>query len=325
VSDVLSTEQIAALVDAAREGTLPEPAGQSTPRRQRRVREVDFTRPTKFTQEHQRRISRHHQSFCRTAQTQLSAEFRSAVELEVLNVDQQAWVSALQEVPQPSIYAFLRTSAGAPVLFSLEHGAVMTMIEWLLGGSADARPLERDLTDVELALTHRIFATMVAQLSLTWQDLLETDLTLGGIETQQANIQLAAQSEPTLAVTMELQLGPRSSTMTLLVPHRSIESLLGNLSKGPYGEAYDPVPAEDAEERVRSALRGVPVEVRAEVGSRDLSVDEVLALRPGDVLRLGPSAAGGVLFAAAVPTHRIRPGRSGRRRAVAVLDRIERS
>ena len=323
MSDVLSTEQIAALVDAARDGTLPDPAPQAAVRRQRRVREVDFTRPTKFTQEQQRRISRHHASFCRTTQTQLTAEFRSPVELEVLNVDQQAWVSALQEVPQPSIYAFLRTNVGAPLLLSLEHGAVMTMIEWLLGGSADARPLERDFTDVELALTHRIFATLVSQLSITWKDLLETDLTLGGIETQQANIQLAAQSEPTLSITMELQLGPRSSTMTLLVPHRSIDALLGNLSSGPYGEAYDPMPAEDMEDRVRSALRGIPVEVRAEVGSRDLSVDEVLALKPGDVLRLGPSAAGGVLYAASVPTHRIRPGRSGRRRAVAVLDRIE--
>jgi flagellar motor switch protein FliM len=323
VSDVLSAEQIAALVDAAREGTLPDPAVQAAPRRQRRVREVDFTRPTKFTQEQQRRVSRHHQSFCRTAQTQLTAEFRTTVELEVLNVDQQAWVSALQEVPQPSIYAFVTTSAGAPLLLSLEQGALMTMIEWLLGGPAETRPVDRDLTDVELALTHRIFATLVSQLSRTWQDLLETELALGGIETQQANIQLVAQSEPTLAITMELQLGRLSSTMTLLVPHRSIEALLGNLSKSNYGDAYEPVPTEDGELRVRNALRSIPVEVRAEVGSRELSVDEVLALRPGDVLRLGPSAAGGLLYASAVPTHRIRPGRSGRRRAVAVLDRLE--
>lgn len=323
MSDVLSNEQIAALVDAAREGTLQDPAPQAAARRQRRVREVDFTRPTKFTQEQQRRISRHHQSFCRQTQTQLTAEFRTAVELEVLNVDQQAWVSALQEVPQPSIYGFVTTAAGAPFLLSIEHGALMTMIEWLLGGPAETRPVERDLTDVELALTQRIFTTMVAQLSLTWTDLLETGLTLSGIETQQANIQLVAQSEPTLAITMELQLGRLSSTMTLLVPHRSIEPLLGNLSKGPYGDAYEPVPAEDAELRVSAALRGIPVEVRAEVGSRDLSVDEVLALKPGDVLRLGPSSAGGVLYAAAVPTHRIRPGRSGRHRAVSVIDRID--
>lgn len=323
MSDVLSNDQIAALIDAARDGTLPEPASQSATRRQRRVREVDFTRPTKFTQEQQRRISRHHASFCRTTQTQLSAEFRATVQLEVLNVDQQAWVSALQEVPQPSVYAYLRTSGGAPLLFSIEHGAIMTMIEWLLGGPIDTRPVERDLTDVELALTNRIFATFASQLSRTWQDLLETELTLGGIETVQANIQLVAQSEPTLAITMELQLGRLSSTMTLLVPHRSIESLLGHLSKGPYGDAYDPVPTEDSELRVRAAIRGVPVEVRAEVGSRELSVDDVLALKPGDVLRLGPSSAGGVLYAGAVPTHRIRPGRSGRRRAVAVLDQIE--
>ena len=323
MSDVLSTEQIAALVDAARDGTLPEETAHAQPRRQRRVREVDFTRPTKFTQEQQRRISRHHQAFCRSTQTQLSAEFRTPVELEVLNVDQQTWVAALQEVPHPSIYGYVLTAGGAPLLLSIEHGAILTMIEWLLGGPVDTRPVERDLTDVEMALAHRLFATMVVQLSRTWQELLETELTISGIETQQQNIQLVAQSEPTLAVTMELQLGRLSSTMTLLIPHRSIERLLPNLSKSHYGDAPDLTDTADAEIRVRSALRAIPVEVRAEVGSRDMSVEQVLALKPGDVLRLGPSSAGGVLYAAAVPTHRVRPGRSGRRRAISVLERIE--
>lgn len=39
--------------------------------------------------------------------------------------------------------------------------------------------------------------------------------------------------------------------------------------------------------------------------------------------QLGPCANGGTLFAEAVPIHRTKPGRSGSRRAVEILDRIE--
>src|SRR5207237_8799783 len=88
-------------------------------RRARRVREIDFTRPTKFTQEPQRRIERGHDSFCRGAATQLSAELRSAVELEVLNIGQYTWASALDDVPQPSLYAVVETQPlGSKLLVS---------------------------------------------------------------------------------------------------------------------------------------------------------------------------------------------------------------
>ena len=53
---VLSEDAIAALVDAAREGSrLPDGA---PPQRRRRMRAVDFTRPTKFTAEQERRLGR---------------------------------------------------------------------------------------------------------------------------------------------------------------------------------------------------------------------------------------------------------------------------
>jgi flagellar motor switch protein FliM len=322
MSNVLTPEQIAALVDAAREGTLPEPQSKSPTRRPKRVREVDFTRPTKFTQDHQRRITRHHQAFCRTAKAQLSVELGTEVELEVLNVDQQTWVSAMQEYPQPSVYAVLATTGGQSLLLGLEHTAVMSMIERLLGGEPQDRAAERELTEVELALARRIFGAIIVHLSRTWAEMLETELSLGGVETLQSNLQLVPQSEPTLAVTMELKIAALSSTMMLLIPYRAVETLLPRFARGAY-DTNDGGPDETVERMVNAALKAVSVEVRAEVGSRELSVDELMALRPGDVLKLGPSAAGGTLYADTVAIHRVRPGRSGRRRAVSVLDRVE--
>ena len=54
---VLSPDAIAALVEAAKEGRLPEESSADRSR-QRRMRTVDFTRPTKFTSDQERRIKR---------------------------------------------------------------------------------------------------------------------------------------------------------------------------------------------------------------------------------------------------------------------------
>ena len=50
MSEVLSNDQIAALIEAAKGGQVPT-ATETTTRRPKRVRDVDFTRPTKFTAE----------------------------------------------------------------------------------------------------------------------------------------------------------------------------------------------------------------------------------------------------------------------------------
>jgi flagellar motor switch protein FliM len=63
---VLSPDAIAALVEAAKEGRLPEDSAADRSR-QRRMRTVDFTRPTKFMSDQERRIKRALETFCRTA------------------------------------------------------------------------------------------------------------------------------------------------------------------------------------------------------------------------------------------------------------------
>ena len=77
-------------------------------------------------------------------------------------------------------------------------------------------------------------------------------------------------------------------------------------------------------EAIDTALRGVEITMRAEVGDTHMSVEDVLALRPGDVVTLDGKAADGVtLFADAVPVHRARPGRSGARRGVQVIGPVD--
>ena len=67
--------------------------------------------------------------------------------------------------------------------------------------------------------------------------------------------------------------------------------------------------------------------LRAEVAAIEMPIEEVLALRPGDVVRLGAPRRGRRRRSSptSVPVHRAQPGRSGPRRAVQVVERVGRS
>jgi flagellar motor switch protein FliM len=317
----LNPEQIAALVDAAKRGELPDDSAAPAQRRSPRLRTVNFERPTKFTADQERRLSRSLESFCRTASTRLSAELRVPIELEVIASSQLTWSSAQSQVPPGSVAAIVDV---APIetrmLLTAELPFVLCAIESLLGAAPDQTPKDRRLTEIDWALARRLFGTMLGQLSLIWEDVAGVELSLGGLEGTMENAQVAPFSEATLALTVEARIARTSSTLTLLVPYAAILPVAQAFSqRDGVGDQVD-----DAGPAIDAALRGVQITMRAEVADTEMSVEQVLALKPGDLVRLDRQADAGVtLYADAVPVHRARPGRSGIRRAVQVLGTVE--
>ena len=319
---VLSEEQVAALVAAAKEGQLPDGAAQAPVSRRRRVRKIDFTRPSKFTTDQQRRLERAHENFCRSVSTRMSAELRAPISVELIDTAQLTWANALDEVPRRSISGIVEVAPiDGRMLVTAELTLLLGLLERVLGGQTGERPVERTLTDVDRALIKRLFQTLLDELSISFGDLAELQFGLLDIETERAPAQLAPLSEPTLAMTFEFKVGRLSSTMVLLIPHRAIEPVLRTAG----ATQHDDDLRADAAAAVGEAMGEVVVRLRAEVGSADMSLGQVLALRPGDVLRLDGAAEEGAvtLFADAVALHRAKLGRNGRRRAVGILGPVE--
>jgi flagellar motor switch protein FliM len=322
VSESLTPEQIAALVEAAKQGELQDEAPAQAQRRSPRLRTVNFARPTKFTSDQERRLSRSLESFCRTASTRLSAELRVPIELEVIASTQLTFSTAQSQLPASSVCAVLEIEPiDTRMLMSAELSFVLCALEALLGAAPDHAPKDRRLTEIDWALSRRLFGTMLSQLSLIWHDVADVELSLGVLEGSTENAQIAPFSEPTLSLTIEARIARTSSTLSLLVPYCAIAPVAAAFSQrdgaGPSGSG-------DAAEAVDAALRGVEITMRAEVSDAQMTVEDVLALKPGDVVRLDGQATNGItLFADQVPVHRARPGRNGLKRAAQVLGPVE--
>ena len=100
MNDILSAAEIDALFDQASQGRPPSEQGDAAHgRRARWLRTVDFTRPSKFGIDQQRRLRRIMEIFCATASTRLSAEHRIDVNLEVIDAGQFTFANALESVP----------------------------------------------------------------------------------------------------------------------------------------------------------------------------------------------------------------------------------
>ena len=296
----------------------PVEAARGAAVRQPRIRDIDFSRPTKFSQEHQRRIVRLHESFCRAIGTQLSAELRLPLEFQLISTAQMSWASATAELPGASLFGILNVLPGSErALLACELPLLQYCLDRMLGGDGLTLAQRAELTEIELALSYRLLERLATQLSVAWGESVGTTFELQQVDTQLGNVQLVTPSEAVLGLTVEVTLERGSSTFTVVFPHVAVEPILEQLTVGHLGERqvdYDSGP-------LREALLPIDVEMRVDVGSIELSVDEALRLQPGQMLEFGPIEAGVKLYGGNSATHVCRPGRIGEFRAVEILAR----
>lgn len=316
MSEILTPEQIAALVEAAKQGQLPEAgADQKVVRRSHRMRTVDFSRPTKFSAEQQRRISRATETFCLTAGTRLSSELRWPIEFELLNTVQLTWSAAQAQLASNSLAALVEVEPiRTRMMLCAERSFVLSSVEALLGGSPERPPRERRLSEIDWSLTTRLFDTLVHQLSLVWQELAGVTLTAGEIGDHDSN-QVASVSEPTFTLLIECRVAKQSFALAILIPWVAVAPIERKISGRESKGERDPRLAAP----MQRAMSMVPVMLRAEVASVELDVRDILALQSGSVVEFATRAQDGItLYAENVELARAQPGSHGPRRAVQI-------
>jgi flagellar motor switch protein FliM len=285
------------------------------PRRERQVRTVDFSQPTKFTAELRRRIVRVLGPFCEAFAIRLSSELRVPVELVVADSSQLTWSAAKAQLHASAIAVALEVQPiERQILLAIEPSLTLQALECLLGGTAAQAPSERRLSEIDWSLTRRLLESMTAQLTLAWRDLGALELRLGEIDLEGDAGVLAPIGEPTFAIALESRIEGLPATMSLLIPWSAIEPVADDIVGG-VGKPEDADPHEGR--AVHHSLAAANVRLRAEVGCARMPVERMLALTPGALLELEDRAEDGVqLFAEGVPICRALPGLRGARRAI---------
>ncbi|HEY5194142.1 MAG TPA: FliM/FliN family flagellar motor switch protein [Solirubrobacteraceae bacterium] len=289
-------------------------ANQDSPEGER-IRTLDFSQPTKFTTEIRRRIAGAVEQFCEALSGRLATELSVDVEVSVAVLNQHTWAAAKARLAADAVAIAVEAKAiERHMLLSVEQPLLLQSLECLLGGQAAQAPPERHLTDIDWVLARGLFDGIVAELSAAWGELGGPELTCGEVDLEADAGVFAPVGEPTFSVTLTSRIDGQTSAMSLLIPWAAVEpvaeSIRGGAGPPLAGDVRDP-------DSLRRGLGGAQVLLRAEVGSAQMPIEQMLELVPGTLAQLQGRAEDGVwLFAEGVLLGRGRPGRSGTRRAI---------
>lgn len=200
------------------------------------------------------------------------------------------------------------------------------MIDRLFGGrGVTATNKNRDLTDIEQSVMEGIIVRILANMREAWTQVIDLRPRLGQIETNPQFAQIVPPSEMVVLITLETKVGDEEGMMNFCIPYLTIEPIISKLSSQFWFSSVRRSSTTQYLGTLKEKLASVDMEVVAEVGTINLPVRDVLALKVGDVVRLSNTKVGEP-FTLSVGNKKkfyCQPGIVGKKMAVQVTGKIE--
>jgi flagellar motor switch protein FliM len=323
VDQILSQDEVDALLSAVDRGEIPESAPPSLAVSKSILR-YNFRKPNRVSKEQVRMLSSIHEGFARLYTASLTALLRGLVEVELKGVEQVTCGEYLMSVSPPTcLVIFNMEPLKGGALLEINANILFRFIDRLLGGSGLLPVRLREFTEVEQVLIERLAVRCMMDLQQAWQHAGTFGFRVAHLETNPQFVQLTAPSEVVIVVTFEVKVGEEVGQMTLVYPHLLLEPVMPKLNSHRYFATSQRAVSADEGEGLRLNVMKVGVTVRGVLAQVPVTIRDLLDMEPGTVLPLGRTATtAATVELEGVPRFLGRPGTVNRHKALRVVSVI---
>lgn len=248
----------------------------------------DFRRPMTLARDHARLLEMAFETFGRQWGTQLTARLRAVCQISLESVTMRTYDEYVRSLPGTTAMVLCpieqtRTTA----VVQLPVGALMTWVDYLLGGPGRQDDIpERELTEIEVTLVRDLLQHALADLGYAFAAVAPLEARIRSIQYNPQFVQAVAASDPVIVASLSVHTDEREDTASMMIP---ADVLLAALRAGEQNETVDPEEQRAralAQAELSDGVQDVPVEVGVRFSPLTVRPADIVALAPGDVLRL---------------------------------------
>lgn len=292
---VLSQREIDALLQAdaslAGADSIPVPIRKDSGRR---VKPYDFRHPEKLSKEQLRGLQIIQQGVAGAVAASFSARLRAPVEARLSALERGIYEEYVTQIGPNSIVITIDMSplqGYAVTAFGLD--VAFGIIDRLLGGKGkrNARVLNRDLTDIEVALIRHIGMDIARALVEPWMRVVELAPDVSELALGSQVMHVIPPSEFVITAWYEVRFADQTGGISLCFPLTILEQILPKLT----GQTiFDNRPSRGIQEDTRvhdDQLQPIAVLLRTMLGDARVDAIDIAELSPGDVIVLDHAVA----------------------------------
>ncbi|MFT4823229.1 MAG: flagellar motor switch protein FliM [Halioglobus sp.] len=283
--DVLSEGEIEALMESVSEGEVP----RGDDGRGISCETFDFsTREQALLAQMPALKTLNEKHSLALAQSILGA-YKLNAHVEVADIALVKLDQVLQEIPDPSGINIVTLAPLNGVSFVVFPGQLLSfVVDNFFGGTpgiSNVASTRKNLTPTERRINDVLAAGFLATLKEAWSEVVSLNPAPSSFEINADFLQASSPDELALSFPFAVKIGEWESVINWIVPYSSIEPLRPKL--GSPGLEQKPQPSNSNwEAHFRWQLQAVELEVSGSFTSRDVSIAEVLRLKPGSIVPL---------------------------------------
>ena len=279
------------------------------------IRAHDFRQSGFLAASELRRIRQRHEQFVRSLAARLAMFLRLEFTLQLAKVHIESYQKFIEPLTNPSYITLFKTNPlkGACLLV-VPPRLALTLVDRLLGGPGQMPPDNRDLTDIEVALSDQIAMLILAEWCNHWPEMRDLHPTILGHENNCKFLQTSPPETSMLILTVTGSIAEQNETFQIVFPYSTVEPLMRLIN--PTLPVETPQ-SRNAKTQWNPEFDEVKVPVTAEWQGLKMSAGDITRLKPGDLISLDPACAAQVLVRFGnVPKFLGRPGTSDAKWAV---------
>jgi len=330
VTDFLSQEEVDAIMSAldkdspSDESEASASGSKSISLADKKVTIYNFRRPDRVSKEQLRSLEILHEAFARNLSVSLSGYLRALTEVNLISVDQMTYNEFLLSLPNPTCFNIFSISPlEGNIVIEFNPTVAFPVLDRLLGGSGKTLGETRALTDMELQMLDGFLNRVVGNLSDTWNEIIPLTFQIEAKETNPQVAQIVSLAEIVILMVFEIKIGEVSGFLNFCIPFLSIESIADKLSLQ-YRFSTVKKQKEDSVGKVREIIQSVHVPLSVDLGNIQITIKELLDLRPGDIINLAKPVNKELLVKISDQQKlRAKPGVLNRKKAIKVIGKYE--
>ncbi|MCF2642320.1 MAG: flagellar motor switch protein FliM [Lachnospiraceae bacterium] len=285
MGEVLSQNEIDNLLQALSSGELD--VEEMKDGGEKKVKDYDFARPSKFSKEHLRTLEIIFEHYGRLLSTNLPVYLRKNIQVDVINSEAVTYSEFSNSLSNPVLLGIVNFSPlQGSIILELASNLGYAMVDRMLGGTGIPLDKPRDFTEIELLIIERIMTVCVNLLREPWENVLDVHPRLERIETNSQFAQIISPTEMIAIVTINMKVGDVEGLMNICLPYLTLEDVMDKLNTKYWYSTMQENDEEEYHAAIEDLISKAQIPVKAILGRSTISVNDFINLQRGDVIKL---------------------------------------
>jgi len=303
MSQVLSQSEVDALLMAVSEGEVAADGAnggggddRNDPGRtdERVVVSYDLTSQDRIIRGRLPQLDVIYEKFMRSFRVSLSSALRKMAALNHASTDFLKFGEFINTLPMPTCMSVLRFNAlRGSALLVIESKLAYALVDSFFGG--DDRPYTKiegkDFTPIELSIVRKVVELAIDDLEQAWISVEPIDCSFVRTEVNPQFVGIVPPTDVVIASTFDVELENANGAITIVIPYATIEPIKQKLQSGFQMES-DQTDKKLWAGIIQEQLMETSVDLRVDLGYTEITLDELMGMKSGDVISLDQDANG---------------------------------